>query len=76
MMEIMQYIVTSLPTLNRDHEEETKDSRFIIIKILFKKIYVNCFSRDANLKFQLLLLKTVQKVCLFDFLFFFCTSKN
>ncbi len=37
MMEIMQYIVTSLPTLNRDHEEETKDSRFIIIKILFKK---------------------------------------
>jgi len=36
MMEIMQYIVTSLPILNQNHEEETKDSKFIIINIFFK----------------------------------------
>jgi len=35
MMEIMQYIVTSLPILNQNHEEETKDSKFTIINIFF-----------------------------------------
>jgi len=36
MMEILQYMITSLPILNQDHEEKTKDLRFIIINILFK----------------------------------------
>ncbi|CAF3025991.1 unnamed protein product [Rotaria sp. Silwood2] len=44
MMEIMQFIITSLPTLNQGYEETTNDSK------------------DATLKLQLLLLKTVKKV--------------
>ncbi|CAF0825293.1 unnamed protein product [Rotaria sordida] len=44
MMEIMQFIITSLATLNQGYEETTNDSK------------------DATLKLQLLLLKTVKKV--------------
>ncbi|CAF0850627.1 unnamed protein product [Adineta ricciae] len=44
MMEIMQFIVTSLPSLNQGYEGTTNDSK------------------TANLKLQLLLLKTVQRV--------------
>ncbi|CAF3755419.1 unnamed protein product [Adineta steineri] len=44
MMEIMQFIITSLPSLSQGYEESTQDSK------------------AANLKLQLLLLKTVQKV--------------
>jgi hypothetical protein len=39
MMEIMQYIVTLLPTLNQDHEEETQDSRFILFKIYIYQLF-------------------------------------
>jgi hypothetical protein len=37
MMEIIQYIITSLPTLNQDYDGKTKDLRFSIINIRFKK---------------------------------------
>jgi hypothetical protein len=30
MMEIMQFIITSLPTLNQSYEETTRDSKFVI----------------------------------------------
>jgi hypothetical protein len=29
MMEIMQFIITSLPTLNQGYEETSEDSRFV-----------------------------------------------
>jgi hypothetical protein len=29
MMEIMQFIITSLPSLNQSYEEATKDSKFV-----------------------------------------------
>jgi hypothetical protein len=61
-MEIMQFIITSLPTLNQGYDEKSKDSKFVCFCFfLFKYL----FSRDANLKLQLLLLKTVEKVCVF-----------
>jgi hypothetical protein len=30
MMEIMQFIITSLPTLNQGYDETAKDSKFVI----------------------------------------------
>ncbi len=71
MMEIMQFIITSLPSLNQSYEEATKDSKFVIWKILIFKLNYSLF-RDTSLKLQLLLLKTVQKVCCdFNFLLLF-----
>lgn len=65
-MEIMQFIITSLPTLNQGSEETNRDSRFVFfvfIEMIFNGIGGCGMFREANLKLQLLLLKTVQKVC-------------
>ncbi len=65
MMEIMQFIITSLPTLNQGYDDTTKDSKFVILIDFFSSSIEPFifFSRDTNLRLQLLLLKTVQKVC-------------
>jgi len=34
-MEIMQFIITSLPTLNQGYDEKSKDSKFVFLKIRF-----------------------------------------
>ena len=65
MMEIMQFIVTSLPSLNQGYEATTRESKFVV-RLGEKSLITNgisCrFSRDAKLKLQLLLLNTVKKV--------------
>lgn len=64
MVEIMKCIIAQSPVLSLNHEERTIDSRFMIINN-FVKIYIESISSDGNLKFQILLLITIQKVRLF-----------
>ena len=61
MMEIMQFIVTSLPSLNQGYEGTTDDSKCVFALLSMIEV-IDCLSRTANLKLQLLLLKTVQRV--------------
>jgi len=60
----MHKIVISLPILNPGYEEKTKYLRFNIINIFMK--ILRSFFRDASSKFQLLLLRTIQKVRVFQ----------
>ncbi len=40
MMEIMQFIITSLPTLSQGYDEKSKDSKFVCFVFLFKYLII------------------------------------